>query len=201
MTRHLVVFAKAPRLGTAKRRLAAQIGAVEAARFYREALRATLARCARDERWRLWLCVAPDAATGHRAWRAAGGRATVIAQGRGDLGARMARPFRSLPPGPVVLIGSDIPAITNQVLAAAFQALGTHDLVFGPARDGGFWLIGARRLRPWPRDLFRDVRWSTSHALADTRANIGPRLSVAFVETLEDVDDSDSHRRWKEART
>ena len=200
MTRHLVIFAKAPGLGRAKRRLGREIGAFEAARFYRRTLERTIAGCGHDRRWKTWLWITPDRETGHPAWRACGRRLARVGQGGGDLGARMARPFRTLPPGPVVLIGSDIPAVSSKIIAAAFRALGTHDLVFGPAVDGGFWLIGAKRVRPWPRDLFKDVRWSTGHALADTRDNIDRPLSVGFVDTLEDIDDADSYGRWKGTR-
>jgi len=200
VTRHLVIFAKAPGLGRAKRRLGREIGALEASRFYRRTLERTIAGCGRDRRWKTWLWITPDEETDHPAWRASGRRLARVGQGRGDLGTRMARPFRLLPPGPAVLIGSDIPAVSPTIIAAAFRALGTHDLVFGPAVDGGFWLIGAKRVRPWPRDLFKNVRWSTAHALADTRANIVRRLSVGFVATLEDIDDVDSYRRWKGTR-
>jgi len=199
MTRHLVIFARAPALGRAKRRLGQQIGTLEAARFYRRTLERTILSCGRDRRWKTWLWITPDKETDHPAWKAGGRRLVRVGQGSGDLGARMARPFKSLPPGPVVLIGSDIPTVTAEIIAAAFRALGTHDLVLGPAADGGFWLIGAKRVRPWPRGLFKGVRWSTGHALADTRANIGGHLSVGLVDTLEDIDDARSYKRWKEA--
>ena len=200
MIRHLVIFAKMPGLGRAKRRLGRGIGALEAARFYRNTLERTIAGCGRDRRWKTWLWITPDREIDHPAWRASGRRLARVGQGGGDLGARMARPFRMLPPGPVVLIGSDIPAVSSKIIAAAFRALGTHDLVFGPAIDGGFWLIGAKRVRPWPRDLFKGVRWSTGQVLADTRANIVGRLSVGFVDTLEDIDDAESYERWKGTR-
>ena len=57
----------------------------------------------------------------------------------------MRRPPLGLPPGPVVVIGSDIPGITARHIAEAFRLLGRHAFVFGPARDGGYWLVGARR--------------------------------------------------------
>ena len=102
----------------------------------------------------------------------------------------MRRAIAATPPGPVVLIGSDIPAIEPGHIAAAFRRLGTHDLVFGPAVDGGFWLVGARR-RPRLPMLFARVRWSTSHALADTLAGLPRGVTVGFVDTLEDIDDGD----------
>jgi uncharacterized protein len=178
-------------LGRVKRRLAAEIGPLAALRFQRAATARLLRHVARDRRWQSWLALTPDrAVAGPRFWRVPCRR---IAQGQGDLGARMARPFSRLPPGAVVVIGSDIPDIAASHIAAAFRLLGSNDLVFGPARDGGYWLIGGRRL---PRDLFAAVRWSSGHALADTLRNVPPRWRVARAATLDDVDDGAAYRRW-----
>ncbi|MCP5366138.1 MAG: TIGR04282 family arsenosugar biosynthesis glycosyltransferase [Hyphomicrobiales bacterium] len=187
---HLVVFVKQPRLGRVKTRLAADIGAVAAWRFYRQMLRTVLPPLARDRRWRTWLAVTPDGAPGP--WPV---DVPIIDQGPGDLGARMARPFHVLPPGPVVIVGTDVPAVTPARIARAFRALGNHDAVFGPATDGGYWLVGLRR-RPRVSDPFRGVRWSTAQALADTLANLAG-LRVAFVDTLSDVDDGAAYRAWR----
>ena len=92
-----------------------------------------------------------------------------------------------MPPGPVVIVGSDIPGITPAPLASAFRELGRRDVVFGPAEDGGYWLVGLNwRVRTV--GLFAGVRWSTCHALADTVANLDGR-SVVYVARLGDVDD------------
>jgi rSAM/selenodomain-associated transferase 1 len=191
--RHLVIFAKAPTLGRVKRRLAAGIGALAALRFQRDNTARLLRRVAGDRRWRCWLALTPDRYVSRpRFWRVLCRR---IAQGDGDLGRRMARPFARLPAGPVIVIGSDIPAIARHHIAAAFRLLGEHDLVFGPAGDGGYWLVGARR-RPLPRGLFAAVRWSTAHALADTLANVPQRLRVGIAATLDDVDDERGYRRF-----
>jgi rSAM/selenodomain-associated transferase 1 len=191
--RHLVIFAKAPILGRVKRRLAAGIGALAALRFQRDNTARLLRRVVADRRWHCWLALTPDrCAAGPRFWRVSCRR---IAQGGGDLGRRMARPFARLPAGPVIVIGSDIPAIARHHIAAAFRLIGEHDLVFGPARDGGYWLVGARR-RPLPRGLFAGVRWSTAHALGDTLANVPRRLRVGIVATLDDVDDEPGYRRF-----
>ena len=109
-----------------------------------------------------------------------------LPQGAGDLGKRMARAFYSLPPGPVVLIGGDIPGVTPAHIAKAFAALGDHDAVFGPATDGGFWLVGLKRMQI-PDGLFDNVRWSTDHALADTVKSLRD-LKIAYIDTLQDVD-------------
>ena len=192
MNRQLVIFARAPQFGRVKQRLAASIGPAAAMRFYRQTLDRQIRTLSRDRRWTVWLFVTPDHGLDHPAWH----QTTVRGQGRGDLGQRMKRPFRLLPPGPVVLVGSDIPAMQPQHIARAFALLGCHDLVFGPASDGGFWLIGARRSRPLPRSLFAGVRWSTRNALADTLATIPPGYTTAIADTLDDVDDAEDLRRW-----
>ena len=191
---HLVVFVKAPRLGAVKTRLAADLGAVAAWRFYRWSTARLLRRVGRDPRWTCWLAVTPDrfAATG-RFWP---GHLRRLPQGAGDLGARLARFLRRLLPGPVAIVGTDIPELDAARIARAFRALERHDMAFGPSPDGGYWLIGAR-LRPPPRGLFGGVRWSTGHALADTLANLGPRHRTMILEELADIDDGADHRRWR----
>jgi glycosyltransferase A (GT-A) superfamily protein (DUF2064 family) len=100
----------------------------------------------------------------------------------------MQRIFDRLPPGPALIVGTDVPGITPSHIAHAFHLLGRHDAVFGPAADGGYWLVGLKR-RPRVLRIFAGVRWSSPHALADTLANLRGRWSVAFIATLNDVDD------------
>lgn len=185
----LVVMAKAPVAGAVKTRLAREIGVATATRFARQATAALLQRLARDPRWQTTLAVSPDAAVASRCWPPGIAR---IAQGRGDLGRRLQRLMRCMPPGPVAIVGTDVPRITPTLIAQAFRQLGRHDAVLGPAADGGYWLIGLRR-RPRLLRPFANVRWSSEHALADTLGNLSGR-DVAFVATLEDVDDARSFR-------
>ena len=196
---HLVIFARAPRLGAVKRRLARDVGAVAAWRFYRLATAGLLRRLAPDPRWRTWLAVTPDPAAARPAalWRAETGIAglRVIGQGGGDLGDRMGRMIAGLPPGPVVIVGSDIPGIEAGHVAAAFRRLGAADWVIGPAADGGYWLIGARR-RPRLALPFDRVRWGGPDSRADTLANLeGQR--VAWLEELDDVDRGADLAAWR----
>jgi len=192
MRRHLVLFVRAPQLGCGKRRLAQEIGDVATVRFERLMLALLLRRLARDRRWRLRLAVTPDTESGRaRHWPRG---VAVAGQGGGDLGIRMRRALAACPPGPAVLVGGDIPALGARHVAAAFRLLGPCDLVFGPAEDGGFWLVGARHPRHLPA-LFEEVRWSGPYALADTLAGLPRRLTVGFVDPLEDVDDGDAYRR------
>jgi rSAM/selenodomain-associated transferase 1 len=197
LARHLVIFARAPRLGAVKRRLARDVGALAAWRFHRETTGTLLHRLGRDPRWTTWLAVTPDrwARQGRGLWRTPVRR---LAQGPGDLGARMGWVFERLPPGPVVIVGSDVPGITPAAIARAFRRLGNHDWVLGPARDGGYWLIGARR-RPVLRLPFQGVRWGSPHARADTLANLQGH-KVALLEPLDDVDTDTDLARLKRRR-
>jgi len=185
--RHLVIFARQPRYGLGKRRLAQDVGNVAALRFSRSALAELVRRLGRDPRWTLWLAITPDRPT---AWVRQG---RPIGQGRGDLGARLTRVARALPPGPAVILGADTPGVTRTDVAQAFRHLGRHAAVLGPARDGGYWLIGLRRT---PRDPlpFADIRWSSAHTLADTLASLTDHR-VAQLQMREDVDDGPALRR------
>ncbi len=181
-------MARAPRRGVGKRRLAAGAGEAAAWRVQRFVSLAVLRRLARDRRWTTWLAVTPDRAASRRRFGPrlpAGVR--LVPQGGGDLGARMGRQLARPPTGPVVLVGLDIPALGPDEVAAAFRALGRRPWVFGPAGDGGYWLVGARR-RPRLRLPFAGVRWSSRHALADTLTRVdGP---AALLEPLDDVDEA-----------
>ncbi|MDA5557404.1 TIGR04282 family arsenosugar biosynthesis glycosyltransferase [Shimia sp. MMG029] len=175
---------KEPKPGRVKTRLGRDIGMTASAWWFRHQSAALLKRL-EDPRWDLLLAVAPDrAGLISRVWP---NHLPRIPQGQGDLGARMARQFYSMPPGPVCIIGADIPGITPARINEAFRALGNHDAVFGPAPDGGFWLVGLKRNAPQPPSLFENVRWSTEHALADSRATL-PDAKIATVATLADVD-------------
>jgi glycosyltransferase A (GT-A) superfamily protein (DUF2064 family) len=182
MRRHVILFVRAPRLGAGKSRLARDIGAIAALRFERLMLAQTLRRLGRDPRWRLRLAITP-----HRE----ASRLCAVPQGRGELGTRMRRAMAGCRPGPVILVGADIPGMTAAHIAQAFALLGRHDVVFGPARDGGFWLVGARHRSP----RFGIVRWSSPHALADVLVNLPRSISVGFAATLDDVDDGAAYRR------
>jgi uncharacterized protein len=176
----VVVFARAPRLGTVKRRLAKDIGERAALHFHIRTLTTLLRDLARDRRFRTVFAVTPDGARDRLS-----SRVVRIPQGRGNIGQRMDAACRRFRRGKVAIIGSDIPAANAMDLRDAFRSLGRHDAVFGPAEDGGFWLValGPRR----PSQPFDNARWSTEHALADTLRNFHGRR-VAYLRILRDVD-------------
>lgn len=182
--RRLVVMVKEPRPGRVKTRLGCEIGMIDAAWWFRHQVLRLLRRV-EDKRWQLILAVTPDGdGMQSRIWPA---HLPRILQGAGDLGDRMGHILRSLPVGPVCIVGGDIPGVTRRHIATAFEALGPNDAVFGPACDGGYWLVGMKRVPPPRLTLFQDVRWSSEHALADSIASLGS-MRIALTDTLVDVD-------------
>lgn len=181
---HLTVFARPPLPGRAKSRLSPALPAAFAATLYEgmlaDALTAATA-CRADARAIAWSEAegAPGAPHGFAAFT----------QVRGDLGARLADAFGralAVPDARAVVVGSDCPALHAAALDAAFVALETHDVVVGPASDGGYWLLGLARPAP---QLLRDMPWSTAAVCALTlerAAALG--LRVARLETLADLD-------------
>lgn len=202
MNRHplLIIFAKAPRLGTVKTRLARHVGNGAALHMYRRMLSATLAAAGQvPARPEVRLVVTPDRfACRGNFWPAGTG---TDAQGIGDLGQRMGRQFLSAGRRrDVVLVGSDIPQMTGPMLQSAFARLGEgHDGVFGPSEDGGFWLVGFRAGRYKPR-LFRNIRWSHSETYRDVRSALPSHYRIAEVETLNDIDDLSDYQRYISTR-
>jgi len=177
-------MAKEPRLGRVKTRLGRDIGIVPATWWFRHQSK-TLINRLQDPRWEIVLSVSPDvAAVNSNFWPR---NVKRIGQGHGDIGQKMTRIFRDMPKGPVLVIGADIPGVRKKHIAHAFGQLGSHDAVFGPATDGGYWLIGLKRMRKTPPRLFHNVRWSSERALSDSIAGL-PFHRIAQIQTLTDVD-------------
>jgi rSAM/selenodomain-associated transferase 1 len=182
----LILFARAPRLGTVKRRLAAGIGAVPALRFYRNALAASLRKFSNLPGVHTVIAITPD-----RSKLRAPGWA-VFGQGQGDLGVRMHNAFHRFPCRRVVLVGVDIPDLAAADIRAAITALSSADAVFGPTADGGYYLVamGPRR----PAKPFAGIRWSSEHALADT-LNHFSGLRVRRLRVLQDIDTAEDLKK------
>ena len=179
-------MAKLPVAGNVKTRLARSIGVGEALRFYRATSRAVLGRLCGQPFWETRIAVAPDTGVAGRQWPPG---IHLLPQGRGDLGARMQRPMLKLPPGPVCVVGTDVPGIDVDLVRRAFRFLGGNDIVFGPAEDGGFWLAGQRRRCRVIAAPYANVRWSHAATLADVMANLR-NAKVAFTGRLHDVDEA-----------
>ncbi|WP_418152584.1 DUF2064 domain-containing protein [Litorimonas sp. RW-G-Af-16] len=166
--------------------MAADIGVTHAKRHYR-GMMATILRHVQDPRWLTILAVTPPASLGQIPdWQGI----TQIPQVSGSLSPRLAQIFARK--GPTLVIGTDSPQVRSRDIAAAFQALRHTDVVFGPASDGGFWLMGANG--PLSPAKFEGVRWSTEHTLADIKAQFG---RVATLRTLTDIDDLQALKAYR----
>lgn len=198
----LVVFAKAPQPGRVKTRLVPLLGEAGAARLHARMIEDTLRLAARARFARIELHCAPHAR--HRLFATLARRypITLRTQGRGDLGARMLRACERVlrTAKTVVLIGTDCPVLRVADLRAAARALqGGHDAILAPAEDGGYALIGLRRVSP---RLFSGIEWGTDSVLHQTRIRLrtlGWRWRELRV--VWDVDRPDDYARLRRLRT
>ena len=190
----LLVFAKPPRIGLSKTRLAAGLGKAEARRIATFTLARTL-KAARASGCRVIVYIAPDSA------RLTNGARHVFAgfdlkpQGQGGLTQRLGRGFREAPLGPVFFIGADAPDVTPKRLRDAVSRLRRSDAVFGPARDGGFWLFGLHK-RPRIEAPFKGGRWSGPHAMEDVWSRLPPHSRIGLLDQLIDIDEADDWKDW-----
>lgn len=194
----VVAMLKAPRPGTVKTRLGAELGFAQAAQVYRLLAEQQVSAVPAD--WVTEIQFSPaDAEVEMRAWLGSGHG--YFPQCEGDLGRRLddavAGAFRRGATS-VIVVGGDCPDVDETCLLEAAAALRTSDVVLGPALDGGYYLIGFSRPAP---QVFRDIPWSTEKVLEATRARIAEtELSHALLAVKEDIDDLAGLRRFT-ART
>jgi rSAM/selenodomain-associated transferase 1 len=183
----LLVFLKNPQPGAVKTRLAATIGPEEAARLYRHWIALVLQQ------------LQPLRNTVHLVGLFAGGGIndfqewhTLVhdwrEQSDGDLGRRLERAFETGHGlgSPVVAVGTDCLELSADLVSQAFAALSDHEAVFGPANDGGYYLVGTARPLP---GFFTAIRWSSQHTLADHLARCRQHgWSVALLPVRHDID-------------
>jgi rSAM/selenodomain-associated transferase 1 len=182
----IAILAKAPIPGLAKTRLITAIGAHAAAVLQERLTERTVATAIAANVGPVTLWCAPDATHSTFVKLVTGKRITLKPQPKGDLGSRMFA-AAAAGNGPVLVIGTDCPALTDVHLRGAADALrGGIDVVLIPAEDGGFVLIGTRSAQPL---LFTDIAWGTKTVLAETRARvIALRLGLAERPPLWDID-------------
>jgi uncharacterized protein len=182
----VAVLAKAPVAGLAKTRLAPALGAEGAAALAARLLHHAVTQALAAGLGPVTLWVAPDAS--HPAFQRWQGRPglSLAQQPGGDLGARMALAFAQAR-GPLLLMGTDAPALDAQMLREAAAALRGRDAVFVPAVDGGYALVGLQRPAP---TLFSAMPWSTPQVMAQTRARLAQAgLRHAELRTVADIDE------------
>jgi uncharacterized protein len=185
------LFVKSPRLGAAKTRLARDIGAARAAAIYRALVEHQAAEIPVD--WRVAVYFAPsNAGEDMKIWLSPQlqNGARFVPQCDGDLGRRLATAVRrEYDNGSerIYLIGGDCPALSRDYFVEADRALSDHDIVLGPAQDGGYVLLAIKSPHEF---LFTGVDWSTSAVLEQTLAAARSQtLSVCLLKPLVDIDD------------
>jgi rSAM/selenodomain-associated transferase 1 len=188
----LLVFLKWPEPGRTKTRLIPALGPETAAALYRllaeAVIEATRPRAGEYERL---LCYSPAESEARiQGWFPG---ETVWPQPEGDLGHRMASAFRhafQLRAERAALVGTDVPALSHHTVREALRALDAVDLVLGPARDGGYYLLAAKAW--WP-ELFAGMAWSSPAVFGTTcerAAALGLRTQVLdFLDDVDSIDD------------
>lgn len=194
-----LIFAKAPVPGLVKTRLIPALGAIGAADLHRHLVRRTICVATEAAIGPIELWCAPDTDHPFFAGCQRDFGITLQSQGEGDLGKRMQRAMEAaLMRSPrAILIGSDIPALRAGYLRVADQALHIgHDIVLGPAEDGGYVLIG---LVLSNNELYRDIPWGGAMVLAETRRRIAAlRWRCRELPVLWDVDRPEDLKRLPE---
>jgi rSAM/selenodomain-associated transferase 2/rSAM/selenodomain-associated transferase 1 len=203
---HLIIFTRFPEPGKTKTRLIPALGAQGAARLQRQMTEHVISKVAKMNN-RDGMAIEVRYEGGSSAlmqdWLGPGFR--YRPQGSGDIGQRMGRAFQEGFQGskaPAVIIGSDIPGISADIVQQAFDALQKNDLVLGPARDGGYYLIGLKNTltaETYLR-LFDGIRWGTAAVVSQT-LEIAKMLELRYVllETLDDVDGPEDLQFWENA--
>jgi len=202
----LIVFTRYPEPGTTKTRMIPQLGAEGAADLQRRMTEHIVARVVELIGLRS-MPVEIRFEGGDEQLMAAwlGNDFAYRPQGRGDIGLRMGHALKDafgVGFENVVIIGSDIPDITTDIMLDAFEVLKQVDLVLGPAGDGGYYLIGVRRktFRHWSPELFSNISWGTENVLPQTLAitkKLG--LNYSLLDTLNDVDRPEDLSVWYQA--
>ena len=195
MSAAIAIFAKAPVAGQVKTRLVPPLSPEEAAAVARACLEATLRRFVPALEAPVTLFLDGEADGALRALAGSLG-VEIAAQVGADLGARLEAAFRLLRAGGAgrtVAVGSDSPTLDPAWVAQAVGSLEKHDVVVGPAEDGGYYLIGLRAEAP---ELFRDIPWSTDRVAEATLARANALgLAVDVLPAWYDVDDIPTLRR------
>jgi len=198
MREKVIIFTRYPEPGKTKTRLIPVLGAEGAADLQRRMAEHALAQAqdlAARREVSLEVCYEGGDEALLRRWL--GNRFSYCEQRAGDLGTRMHAAFKEAflkGSERVLVVGTDCPGLTDNLLDKALEELREHDVVLGPARDGGYYLIGLKRPCPW---LFHDIQWGTHDVLARTLEVVRRNgLSVKLVELMDDVDRPEDLEAW-----
>lgn len=213
-TKRLIVFTRHPQPGKAKTRLIPALGAEDASNLQRQMTEHTLRQVERLQTRQSQAGKFTDShALSVEIWFAGtdspeldrqrmqswlGQKWDYRSQPTGDLGERMAQAFQTAFRDGIkhaITIGTDCPGLDTNRMEQAFWLLQSHDLVLGPATDGGYYLIGLSQFVP---ELFTGIAWSTSDVLQQT-VQIAEQLGlkIAYLDALTDVDRPEDLPAWE----
>lgn len=198
----LIVFTRYPQPGQTKTRLIPALGAARAADLHRMMTEYTFTQCcelARQRNLSIAVHYEGGEAQGWRKWIPSS--MICSPQSKGSLGERLAYSFASSFTAGferVIIIGSDCPFLSPEILANGFDLLQNNDLVIGPAHDGGYYLIGLRKPDPL---LLADIDWGTDKVLQQTIGMARKRgLTLALLPSLADIDRPEDLQRLHDSR-
>lgn len=193
----IILMLKAPRPGFVKTRLALTLGNKKAAQIYRDLVNHQIAQI--PDTFQTDIHFTPHLAeTEMKQWL--GSHLHYVPQTEGNLGERLTHAmlysFKKSPSSPITFLGGDCPEIDSSTLQLANQKAKSHDIVIGPARDGGYYLITLNHPHP---SIFEKIDWSTHKVLTQTLERIKEKkLSYFLLPEKEDIDDIHSYRRFTE---
>jgi rSAM/selenodomain-associated transferase 1 len=187
---HLIIFTRYPEPGKTKTRLIPALGAQGAAQLHRQMAQQTVEtgrKLMQSRSVSLEVRYTGGSLSQMQDWL--GSDLIYNEQGTGDLGDRMNHSFQAgfhQGKSSIIIIGTDCIELNTDILNQAFDTLQQQDLVIGSATDGGYYLIGLRRLIP---ELFQDIDWGTERVLEQTLARCKPlNLSIGNLPQLSDID-------------
>lgn len=191
MKESLIVFVKKPVAGKVKTRLAKTLGDNEALKVYIRLLEKVKELISDLQ---VEICVYYSEASGPELeW---GKAVKSYIQVEGDLGVRMKTAIQQTLTysEKVVLMGSDCPGISQEIIQKAFEALDHSEIVLGPTEDGGYYLIGMKKCY---QSVFENITWSTTDVLKQTvEAAEMNKISLAMLPTLRDIDEEEDYRYY-----
>jgi hypothetical protein len=184
----LLIFLKYPEPGKVKTRLAEDLGYEKATEIYSRMAESIIHNLSKSKEYKTIVFFdPPDRKREIENWL--GKRYQLFAQEGKSLGERMVNAFNktfSLGAKKAVIIGTDCVEISMEIVSQAFNSLDETDVVLGPAEDGGYYILGMKKLIP---EIFDDIRWSTSQVLVQTIDKIKENgLKFSLLKTLRDID-------------
>jgi rSAM/selenodomain-associated transferase 1 len=197
----IIIFIKAPRRGEVKTRLAQDIGIEKAQKLYLAMVEDLMQNLEGQNNFDMQIMVWPEGVESEVSdWLQWEGN--IASQASGDLGKKLENAFKngfSKGYQRIIIIGSDLPLLSNAFITDCFRQLQTHPLVLGPAMDGGYYLIGLQSLY---NELFCGIQWSTSNVLKETLQRAAQAgLQYYLLPEMRDIDQYDDIQvLWREMK-